>query len=79
MTKTEIEEAYGPICQKLMDEANNVCGKNKVFIGPKEYPYGTMIYLSYGDKEYEFNPSGFNYLYVLRQLTDNPVMDAVME
>ena len=46
MTKTEIEEAYGPICQKLMDEANNVCGKNKVFIGPKEYPYGTMIYLS---------------------------------
>ena len=79
MTKTEILEKYGDICQKLMDEANNLCGADKVFIGPKEHDYGTMLYLSYGDKEYEFNPSGFNYLYVLRQLTNNPVMDAIME
>ena len=78
MTKTEVIEKYGDICQKLMDEANNLCGAGKVFIGPKEQPYGTMLYLSYGDKEYEFNPSGFNYLYALRQLTDNPVMDAIM-
>lgn len=79
MTLEKVKEQYGEVCQKLMDEANRLCGKDKVYIGPKEQPYGTMLYLSYGDKEYEFNPSGFNYLYVLRQLTDNPVMDAIME
>lgn len=60
MTKTEILEKYGDICQKLMDEANSLCGEGKVYIGLKEQPYGTMLCLSYGDKEYEFNPSGFN-------------------
>lgn len=79
MTKADIFEKYGNVCQSLMDEANKLCGKNKVYIGPKEQPYGTMLYLSYGDKEYEFNPSGFNYLYVLRRLIDNPVMDAIMD
>lgn len=79
MIDPAIQTAYGDVCQKLMDEANRLCGAGKVFIGPKEHDYGTMIYLSYGDKEYEFNPSGFNYLYNLRRLTDNPVMDAIME
>lgn len=79
MTKADILTRYGDVCQKLMDEANRLCSAGKVFIGPKEHDYGTMLYLSYGDKEYEFNPSGFNYLYVLRQLTNNPVMDAIME
>lgn len=78
MTKSEIVEKYGNVCQKLMDEVNSLCGEGKVYIGPKEQPYGTMLCLSYGDKEYEFNPSGFNYLYVLRQLINNPVMDAIM-
>ena len=78
MTKSEVVEKYGNVCQKLMDEVNSLCGEGKVYIGPKEQPYGTMICLSYGDKEYEFNPSGFNYLYVLRQLINNPVMDAIM-
>lgn len=78
MTKTEILEKYGNVCQKLMDEVNSLCGEGKVYIGPKEQPYGTMLCLSYDDKEYEFNPSGFNYLYVLRQLINNPVMDAIM-
>ena len=79
MTKSEILEKYGDVCHKMMDEANHLCGTDKVFIGPKEYDDGTMIYLSYGNKEYEFNPSSFNYLYVLRQLTDNPVIDAIMD
>lgn len=79
MVDPAIQTAYGELCKKLQDEANKLCGEGKVYIGPKEHDYGTMIYLSYGDKEYEFNPSGFNYLYVLRQLTDNPVMDAIME
>lgn len=78
MTKSEVIEKYGNVCQKLMDEVNSLCGEGKVYIGPKEQPYGTTLYLSYGDKEYEFNPSGFNYLYVLRHLIDNPVMDAIM-
>ena len=78
MTKSEVVEKYGNVCQKLMNEVNSLCGEGKVYIGPKEQPYGTMICLSYGDKEYEFNPSGFNYLYVLRQLINNPVMDAIM-
>ena len=78
MTKTEVIEKYGDLCQKIMDVANSLCGEGKVYIGPKEQPYGIMLYLSYGDNEYEFNPSGFNYLYVLRQLTNNPVMDAIM-
>lgn len=78
MTKSEVVEKYGNVCQKLMNEVNSLCGEGKVYIGPKEQPYGTMIRLSYGDKEYEFNPSGFNYLYVLRQLINNPVMDAIM-
>lgn len=79
MTKREVLTQYGDICQKLMDEANLLVGPNKVYIGPKEYDYGTMIYLSYGDKEFEFNPSGYNFIYVLHRLTDNPVMDAIME
>lgn len=79
MIDSAIQTAYGELCKKLQDEANKLCGAGKVFIGPKEHDYGTMLYLSYGDKEYEFNPNGFNYLYVLRQLTDNPVMDAIME
>lgn len=78
MTKSEVVEKYGNVCQKLMNEVNILYGAGKAFIGPKERPYGTMLYLSYGDKEYEFNPSGFNYLYVLRQLINNPVMDAIM-
>lgn len=79
MTKAEILEKYGNVCQSLMDEANKLCGENKVYIGPKDQTYGVMIYLSYGDKEYEFNPSGFNYIYVLRQLLNNPVIYAIME
>jgi hypothetical protein len=79
MTKADIFEKYGNVCQTLMDVANKLCGENKVYIGPKEQPYGIMLYLSYGDKEYEFNPSGFNDIYVLRQLLNNPVMDAIME
>lgn len=79
MIDPAIQTAYGEFCKKLQDEANKLCGPSAVIIAPVERPYGTMIYLSYGDKEYEFNPSGFNYLYVLRQLTDNPVMDAIME
>jgi hypothetical protein len=79
MISPAIQMTYGELCKKLQDEANKICGPNKVYIGPKEYSYGTMLYLSYGDKEYEFNPSGYNYLYVVRQLTNNPVMDAIME
>ena len=47
MTKTEILEKYGDVCQKLMNEANHLCGAGKVFIGPKEHDYGIMLYLSY--------------------------------
>lgn len=79
MTKIAVLEKYGPICNQLMDEANKICGTGKVYIGIKEYPYGTMLYLSYGDKEVEFNPDGYNYLYNLKRLINNPVMDAIME
>ena len=79
MTKAAVEEIYGSVCQNLTDEANKLCGEGKVFIGPKEYPYGTMLYLSYGDKEVEFNPDGYNYLYNLKRLTNNEVIDAILE
>ncbi len=79
MVNPTIQMTYGDLCKKLQDEANKLCGPSAVTIAPVERPYGTMLYLSYGDKEYEFNPSGHNYLYVLHQLTDNPVMDAIME
>ena len=79
MSKVSIELKYGKIMAQLQEEANKICYGGGVYIGTKEYSYGTMIYLSYGDKEYEFNPDGYNFLYVLQQLTNNPVMDAILE
>lgn len=36
MTKSEVVEKYGNVCQKLMNEVNSLCGEGKVYIGPKE-------------------------------------------
>ena len=38
-----------------------------------------LIHLEYGDKSFEFNPDGYNMLYIMKTLYNNPVMEAVLE
>lgn len=79
MSEVSVNLKYGEIMKRLEDEANKICYGGGVKIETVNYPYGTMISLSYGDIHYQFNPEGYNYIYVLKQLIDNPVMDAIME
>ena len=38
-----------------------------------------LVHLEYGDKKYDFNPNGYNMLYIMKVLYNNPVLAAVME
>lgn len=62
---------------KLNERCAALVGKNVAYFVEE---YGRiLIDLRYGDKEYKFNPDGYNMIYVIKTLYNNPVMDAVME
>lgn len=61
---------------KLNERCTRLVGRRVVeFIGE----YGrTLISLHYGDKEYKFNPDGYNTVYVVKTLYNNPVINAIL-